>query len=636
MATAPPRGDAQLVRRLRARDRTAWEQVYAEHESRLFGYCYRLSGNPHDAADLVQETFVRALPRLDALDPETVDIRAYLFTTARNLFLKDVERVKRQRPVEEVPDQPAPLALEDAPEGAVLLAGQQEEVRQANARLNPRHRLVLALRELEEKSYAEIGELLDMNENAVAQLISRARISLRDELRLVQVDRSKLSAECQRYLPLLAQHLDGELRGDRKDAVLAHVESCDDCQRTLADMREAQRRYRAIVPPVLVGIALKDRVGDALGASGYWEGGTAAQAGGAAQGGAGAGGTAKGGALARLLGREATRRAKLATALGGAVVVAGAGVAIGLVVAGGDEPVQAVAVAGSAAEPAPAPAPASLAAPPEPPAPAPPAAPAAAPLVETEPAPPPPAETEAPPRRRATPAGRAGLPGRGRPRAGAPPAAPGACAPACSGGPAAARAGPAAARAGPAAARAGPAARTEPGALSRAAPTTRAEPEAPGSAAARTAAHAATAAAPDADGRGADGAAAACAPAAGPARAAAAAPGAAAPAEPADPAADRAARRLRRPRRLAGDDDGHRLERRRGERRALRRPRRSRRVLGRRAPAGWLGDLHVDPLGQRGHRHGLGGSRQRGARVERGQQRREHDDPLLTEARTTP
>ena len=95
MATAPPQTDAVLVRRLRERDRTAWEELYDEYGGRLRGFAYRLTGNPHDADDLVQETFVRALPRLDRLDPDTVDLGPYLFTTLRNLFLKSVERGRR-------------------------------------------------------------------------------------------------------------------------------------------------------------------------------------------------------------------------------------------------------------------------------------------------------------------------------------------------------------------------------------------------------------------------------------------------------------------------------------------------------------------------------------------------------------
>jgi RNA polymerase sigma-70 factor (ECF subfamily) len=131
----------------------------------------------HDADDLVQETFVRAVPRLDKLDPETADVTGYLFTTLRNLFLKQVARTKRQQPVAEVPEPALPTPIEDDPERSALLLARQDEVRVANARLQPRQRLVLALRELEDRSYAEIGELVGMKENAAAQLIFRARES---------------------------------------------------------------------------------------------------------------------------------------------------------------------------------------------------------------------------------------------------------------------------------------------------------------------------------------------------------------------------------------------------------------------------------------------------------------------------
>jgi RNA polymerase sigma factor (sigma-70 family) len=268
MATAPAASDAALVRRLRARDRTAWEEVYAAYGQRLHAFAYRLSGNEHDAADLVQETFVRALPRLDRIDPDTVELGPYLFTTTRNLFLKSVERRKRVDPVEEVPEPAVPAPIEDDPERSTLLHDQQEEVRLANARLAPRQRLVLALRELEDKSYAEIGEVVGLNENAVAQLISRSRESLRLELRLAQVDPERLPEACRHLLPLLSRHLDGQLKGAQLDETLAHLESCAICQEALDSMREAQRRYRALIPPLAGGMTECD---DALAANGYWQ-----------------------------------------------------------------------------------------------------------------------------------------------------------------------------------------------------------------------------------------------------------------------------------------------------------------------------------------------------------------------------
>ena len=270
MATAPPSADAVLVRRLRERDRSAWDELYEQHAPRLRPFAYRLTRNRHDADDLVQETFVRAVPRLDRLDPETVDIGAYLFTTLRNLFLKSVERGRRAEPTADVPEPDAPAPIEDDPVRSTMLRRQQEEVRVANARLAPRQRLVLALRELDDRSYAEIGMIVGLKENAVAQLISRARESLRTELRLAQVDPASLPEACRRFLPLLSRHLDGQLRGAQLEATLAHLDGCRRCQDALLSMQEAQRRYRVLLPPFLGDDDARAATDAQLTAAGYW------------------------------------------------------------------------------------------------------------------------------------------------------------------------------------------------------------------------------------------------------------------------------------------------------------------------------------------------------------------------------
>ena len=321
MPTAPPTPDAVLVRRLRARERGAWDELYAAYQPRLRAFAYRLAGDPHDADDLVQETFVRAVPRLDQLDPDTADVQAYLFTTLRNLFLKQVERGKRTQPVAEVPEPIAPTPIEDDPERSTLLAAQVHEMRVANGRLDSRQRLVLALRELEERSYAEIGEIVGLNENAVAQLIYRARESLRIELRLAQVDPESMPEECRAFLPQLAAHLDGELKGKRGEKAMAHLAGCERCQSALADMEEASRRYRTLFPPLLATGYDEARAAtsEALEETGYWESSPSRPAGG------GRGGAAR-------LGRHA----RLVLAAAGLLALGGGGA--GLAVALGEEP----------------------------------------------------------------------------------------------------------------------------------------------------------------------------------------------------------------------------------------------------------------------------------------------------------
>ena len=240
-----------MRRRWQRGDRDALTALYQRYERRLYAFCHRMVGNPDDAADLVQETFLRVIRRLPELDVTRLNLSAYLHTTARNLFYKQAERAKRVQLEERMEDvAPAADVLEEDPERAALLDAQQVEVRDANMRLAPRQRMVLALRELEDRSYAEIGEILGMNENAVAQLISRARIRLREELRMGQIDRSALSPETQRLLPTLAAYCDGQLKGEKLAAVEAALAESAECRAVVDAFGQASKRYRALLPAV--------------------------------------------------------------------------------------------------------------------------------------------------------------------------------------------------------------------------------------------------------------------------------------------------------------------------------------------------------------------------------------------------
>ena len=125
-------------------------------------------------------------------------------------------------------------------------------MREANAELPARQREVLALRELEQLSYEQIGELVGLNSNAVAQLISRARIRLRDLVRGGALESIAASSpECERALPLLARIQDDQGgTGEELDWVRTHVASCETCRLSSAAMEEAGVSYRALGPIV--------------------------------------------------------------------------------------------------------------------------------------------------------------------------------------------------------------------------------------------------------------------------------------------------------------------------------------------------------------------------------------------------
>ncbi len=209
--------------------------------------------------------------------PWELNFAAYVLKVARNACYDAIEARKKVEPVAEDEDLPrsGPGYLDEDPERMAMLAATREQVRAANASLPARQREVLALREVESLSYVEIGEIIGLKENAVAQLISRARIRLRDEVRgsaLASVGGS--SKDCERALPLLAALQDGQDSALEDLAFLhSHLASCATCRVRRSAMEEAGVSYRALVPIVVLEWlrhATIARAADAVGAD--WSG----------------------------------------------------------------------------------------------------------------------------------------------------------------------------------------------------------------------------------------------------------------------------------------------------------------------------------------------------------------------------
>lgn len=262
--------ERELARRAGAGDGAAFATLYDRHERAVYNFCYRLIGSPEDAADATQDAFLKVLERLPELaaGDRELNFAAYLMTVARHAAYRLMEERKRTEPVDELPEGAVPVGMggggggaaggadpgdpHDDPERRVLLEAQQEEVRAANARLPERQREALALRELEELSYDEIAEVMGMNRNSVAQLISRARVNLRDELRgsaLASV--APASPECERAAGLIAMRDDDQLPdGDERAWLARHIAGCGPCRVRVEAIAEAGASYRAWTPLV--------------------------------------------------------------------------------------------------------------------------------------------------------------------------------------------------------------------------------------------------------------------------------------------------------------------------------------------------------------------------------------------------
>jgi RNA polymerase sigma-70 factor (ECF subfamily) len=144
----------------------------------LFAVALRLTRNRADAEDLVQDTFVKALRFGDRYTPGT-NLKAWLFTILHNTWrnrLRDAARA----PLDVDSDRVENAAMESAsapetPERILLRATLDADLQAALDALPEAFRQAVWLRDVEEFSYAEIGEMLEIPMGTVMSRISRGR-----------------------------------------------------------------------------------------------------------------------------------------------------------------------------------------------------------------------------------------------------------------------------------------------------------------------------------------------------------------------------------------------------------------------------------------------------------------------------
>lgn len=153
----------------------------AELVARVYRFALRLTGDPHTAEDLAQETMLRSFSNSDKLR-EPKALRVWLFRTARNLWVDQVRRNLNAVAAagSNVDDLSATASspstdLEGAEERAQILS----ELRT----LPPKQREVLYLHACEDLSLGEIADVLQSNINAVKTNLSLARKAMRSRLK---------------------------------------------------------------------------------------------------------------------------------------------------------------------------------------------------------------------------------------------------------------------------------------------------------------------------------------------------------------------------------------------------------------------------------------------------------------------
>ncbi len=157
-----------------------WEQVVRDHSARVYRLAYRLSGNPQDAEDLTQETFVRVFRSLADFSPGTFEGWLHRITT--NLFLDMVRRRQRIR-FDALPEDTERLpGTAPSPEQVYADTHLDPQVQAALDALAPEFRVAVGLCDIEGLTYEEIAATLDIKLGTVRSRIHRGRVQLRQAL----------------------------------------------------------------------------------------------------------------------------------------------------------------------------------------------------------------------------------------------------------------------------------------------------------------------------------------------------------------------------------------------------------------------------------------------------------------------
>ena len=196
-AAAEQQALAQLAARCVAGDAAAWEKLATGQHRRIYGICYRFTGNPTEAEDLTQEAFLKMFRNLGSFDPAKGGFTTWLTTLTRNLLVDNYRRTRMERVSDSLDEtydgeDDGPTKAERLTDGGKSqeqhVAGLElrAQIQQALAQVSPDLREAVILRDLEDMDYKEIAEILGVPQGTVKSRISRGRAELAKLLKRIE------------------------------------------------------------------------------------------------------------------------------------------------------------------------------------------------------------------------------------------------------------------------------------------------------------------------------------------------------------------------------------------------------------------------------------------------------------------
>ncbi len=175
-------------------DQSAFAHLVDLYKSPIYNLCYRMLGNPSEAEDAAQETFVRVYTHLKAYDPQQ-KLSSWVLAVASHYC---VDRLRRRRwtwlSLDDEPELEPPATDAVHPEDVVVENESSAEIQRWLQALPAEYRLVITLRYWQDLSYAEIAQATGASESAVKSKLHRARCLLAQQI--ITQHKSEVQSDC--------------------------------------------------------------------------------------------------------------------------------------------------------------------------------------------------------------------------------------------------------------------------------------------------------------------------------------------------------------------------------------------------------------------------------------------------------
>jgi RNA polymerase sigma-70 factor, ECF subfamily len=176
--------DIGLIAACQQGDHRAFRNVYDIYRDRVYALCRHMAGNRDDAEDLTQESFVQAFRHIGTYRAEAT-FGTWLYRITANRCMTEARKRRPVfRDVDDIESSPnaAPLDRADNPEQLLMRKEMMERVEAAIQQLPESQRLLFVLATQMGMKYKDIGQIVEISEDAVKVRIHRARKRVRDSL----------------------------------------------------------------------------------------------------------------------------------------------------------------------------------------------------------------------------------------------------------------------------------------------------------------------------------------------------------------------------------------------------------------------------------------------------------------------